>query len=165
MLEQLATWLHSTTISWAVNSGVPWIWPACETLHFVGLALVMGCVGILDLRILGIAKGLELGPLQRLVPWGVAGFVINLVTGALFFIGNPFQYIRNVAFGYKMLFIALAGVNVMCFYMMGLHRRIDVIGAGQDAPRAAKVAAATSLFLWIGVMYWGRMLPFIGNAF
>src|SRR6267154_2035210 len=104
MLDRLANALHATTLSWAVNGGVPWIWPACETLHFIGLALLMGCVGVLDLRMLGLAKGLELKPLQRLIPWGVGGFALNLVTGALFFIGNPYQYIRNIAFGYKMLF-------------------------------------------------------------
>jgi len=166
MLVHLADWLHATKLSWAINSGVPWIWPACETLHFIGLALLMGCIGVLDLRVLGVAKGLELQPLQeRLVPWGILGFVINLITGALFFTGNPYQYIRNVAFGYKMLFVALAGANVLFFYVTGLHRKVDLLGADEDAPAAAKVVAAMSLFLWIGVMYWGRMLPFIGNSF
>jgi hypothetical protein len=42
---------------------------------------------------------------------------------------------------------------------------VDNVGAGHDVPPAAKLVAATSLFLWVGVMYWGRMLPFIGNAF
>ena len=165
MLQELATWLHATAISRMIDGGVPWIWPASESLHFIGLALLMGCVGLLDLRMLGVAKGLEIGPLQRLVPWGVAGFVLNVITGAIFFVGNPFQYIRNIAFGYKMLFILLAGLNVLCFYVMGLQRRVDTMGADDDAPPVAKVVAATSLVLWIGVMYWGRMLPFIGNAF
>jgi hypothetical protein len=165
MLQALANWLHGTTLSWAVNSGVPWIWPACEALHFIGLTLLIGCVGVLDLRMLGVAKGLEVGPLQRLVPWGIVGFAINLITGALFFIGNPFQYVRNSAFAYKLIFIALAGANALFFYVTGLHKRVESIGADQDAPMAARVVAATSLFLWIGVMFWGRMLPFIGNAF
>ena len=49
--------------------------------------------------------------------------------------------------------------------MTGLYRRVDGVGAGHDVPPAAKLVAAASLFLWAGVMYWGRMLPFIGNAF
>jgi hypothetical protein len=56
-------------------------------------------------------------------------------------------------------------VNVILFYVTGLYRRVDGVGAGHDVPPAAKLTAAVSLFLWIGVMYWGRMLPFIGNAF
>src|SRR5262249_33732852 len=67
-------------------------------------------------------------------------------------------------FAFKLLFIGLAGVNVIVFYVTGLYRRVDGVGAGGDVPGPAKVAAAVSLFLWIGVMFWGRMLPFIGHA-
>ena len=93
------------------------------------------------------------------------GFVINLVTGITFFVGNPFQYIHNIAFGYKLVFMALAGVNVLVFYATGLFRTLVLLGPGDDAPVLAKVIAATSLLLWIGVMYMGRMLPYIGNSF
>ena len=165
MVQAFSTWLHATKLSWAVAGGVPWIWPLCEILHFMGLALLMGVVGVLDLRMLGVAKALPLGPLQRLMPWAIVGFVINLITGFLFFAGDPFQYIHNIAFAFKLLFIGLAGVNLMLYYVTGLYRRVDGVGAGQDVPAVAKLAAAASLFLWIGVMYWGRMLPFIGNAF
>ena len=64
-----------------------------------------------------------------------------------------------------MLFVLLAGINVSLFYFTGLSRRVDCLGAGEDAPIAAKLIAGASLFLWFGVLYWGRMLPFIGNAF
>ena len=165
LVQTFSVWLHSTRLSWAVAGGVPWIWPLCETLHFMGLALLVGVVSVFDLRMLGMAKGLPLGPLQRLMPWAILGFLINLVTGFLFFAGDPFQYIHNVAFAMKLLFIGLAGVNVILFYVTGLYRHVDNVGADGDVPVAAKLIAAASLFLWIGVMYWGRMLPFIGNAF
>lgn len=165
MIRAFSVWLHGTRLSWAVAGGIPWIWPFCETLHFMGLALLVGIVSVYDLRMLGMAKGLPLGPLQRLMPWAILGFTINLVTGFMFFAGDPFQYIHNIAFGMKMLFIGLAGVNVILFYVTGLYRKVDPVGPGQDVPFAAKLVAAASLFLWVGVMYWGRMLPFIGNAF
>ena len=136
----------------------------CAAVALYGRA-VAPAVGVFDLRILGMAKGLPVGPIQRLMPWAILGFLINLVTGFLFFAGDPFQYIHNIAFAFKLLFIALAGVNVIVFYVTGLYRHVDGIGPGHDAPLAAKFVAAASLFLWIGVMYWGRMLPFIGNAF
>ena len=165
IVETVATWLHATRLSWAVAGGYPWLWPACETLHFVGMALLIGIVGLLDLRMIGLFKGLPVGPLERLIPWGILGFLINLITGFLFFTGDPFQYIHNVAFWFKLAFIAAAGMNAFLFYVTGLHRAADATGAHQDVPLLAKVIGATSLFLWIGVMYWGRMLPFIGNAF
>jgi hypothetical protein len=164
MIEQFAVWLQTTRLSWAVTH-YPWIWPLSETLHFIGLALLVGIVGILDFRMLGVAKGLALGPLQRLMPWAILGFIINLITGALFFIGAPNQYIHNIAFQLKVLFIVLAGVNVILFYVTGLYRKVDGVGGGHDVPAMAKVCAGVSLFLWVGVMYFGRMLPFIGTAF
>jgi hypothetical protein len=142
-----------------------WIWPACESLHFIGLALLIGNVGLLDLRLLGVNDGLSVAPLARFVRWGVLGFLINAVTGIAFFVGNPFQYINNVAFGFKVVFIALAGVNVLVFYASGLARQVEALGPGDEAPLAAKIVAAASLFLWVAVMYMGRMLPYIGNSF
>src|SRR5258707_11652546 len=138
MVQAFSTWLHGTKLSWAVAGGVPWIWPLCETLHFMGLALLTGVVGVLDLRMLGMAKGLPLAPLQRLMPWAVVGFTINLITGVLFFAGDPFQYTHNVAFAFKLLFIGLAGVNVMLFHVTGLSRKVDNVAAGHDVPPAAK---------------------------
>ena len=171
-LLQFNTWLTGTTLGWAVRGGVPWIWPLCETLHFIGMALLVGIVGVLDLRLLGVAKGLPVSPLTRLLPWGLAGFALNLVTGFCFYAGAPEQYmgngddvLPNQAFELKLLFIVLAGLNVLVFYATGLNRQVETIEAGQDAPLAAKLVGGTSLFLWIGVMYWGRMLPFIGGAF
>ena len=102
MLQSMSKWLASTSLSWAMAGGVPWLWPLCETLHFIGLALLLGVVGLLDLRMLGFGKDIPLGPLQRLTPWGILGFVINLVTGMLFFVGAPSQYVTNVAFLFKM---------------------------------------------------------------
>jgi hypothetical protein len=164
-VQALAAWLKTTRVSWAVAGGIPWLWPLGEILHFIGLSMLVGIAGVLDLRMLGVAKGLPLAPLQRLIPFAVAGFLINMITGFLFFTGDPFQYIHNYAFWLKMLFIALAGVNVLVFYALGLSRRIEVVGPGQDVPLGAKITAAVSLFLWVGVMFWGRMLPFLGTAF
>ena len=165
MIAAFANWLHATPLGWAAGGGMPWIEPAGKTLHFIGLALLFGCVSAFDLRMLGVARGLPLGPLQRLMRYAILGFLINLVTGIVFFAGNPFQYIDNVAFWLKMLFMALAGINIIVFHATGLSRKVDSVGAGQDVPFSAKVVAAASLFLWLGAMYWGRMLPFIGNAF
>jgi len=164
-VEALSRWLHATRLSWAMAGGYPWLWPACETLHFIGMALLVGIVGLIDLRMLGFLRSLPLKPLDRLLPWGILGFVINTVTGLLFFTGDPFQYIHNLVFWLKMAFILLAGLNVGAFYLTGLHRRVTSVGAEEDVPLSAKLVAAASLFLWIGVMYWGRMLPFLGEAF
>jgi hypothetical protein len=163
-MHSLAEWLAATQMSALVNE-YSWVWPACETLHFLGLALLVGNIGLVDLRLLGVEKRLALAPLSQFIRFAVLGFAINLLTGIVFFVGNPFQYISNIAFGFKIVFIALAGLNVGIFYATGVDRKVAMMGPGDDAPPLAKIIAATSLLLWVAVMYMGRMLPYIGNSF
>ena len=128
------------------------------------MALVFGCAVIIDLRLLGVARDLPVAPLRRLLPWGVIGFAINVVTGVGFYAGHPAQY-QSWVFGAKMLFVALAAVNAVWFYASPLGRAVQKMGAGEDAPPAAKLVAASSLLLWLGVMFWGRMLPSFSSTF
>ena len=144
-----------------------WGWPLCETLHFIGLGLLIGGVGIFDLRILGMAKGLPLPALRRLLPWGVFGFILCVVTGTGFVLGmraNVYRYSYDVIttdvwLELKLLFIALAGINVLTFYLTGMSRAVDRLGPEDEAPLLAKIIAGTSLFLWLGVIYFGRLIP------
>ena len=163
-LDLLSVWLKTTGLSHFVNH-YAWVWPICEIVHFIGLAMLVGMIGILDLRMLGVAKQLPVRPLNQFVKIGAAGFVLNIATGVMFYAGNPDQYAHNTAFGWKMLFVTMAGVNVALFYVTGLFRKVEALGPGDDAPTGAKLIAAASLFCWAGVMYMGRMLPYIGNAF
>ena len=159
-------WLRWPSLE--VFMAYPWAWPMCETFHFIGLCLLVGIVGMFDLRVLGVAKGLPLSSLKRLLPWGVFGFVLCLVTGAMFVGGiganlygdNAYDVImRDGYLEMKLLFIFLAGLNLLAFYLTGAARTVDVLGPGDDAPLLAKVIAGTSLFLWIGVIVFGRLIP------
>jgi hypothetical protein len=145
-----------------------WSWPVLEMFHFIGMALLIGTVGIVDLRILGVGKGVPLAVLERLIPWGVAGFLLNAATGFVFIMGDPFQgpaqyFGGNVAFQVKMVLIVLAGVNLFAFYFTGLSRAVTEMGAEEDAPRPAKIIAIASLALWFGVIYFGRMIMYDDN--
>jgi hypothetical protein len=164
-LNLFSKWLDTTAFSHTVSTSV-WIIPASQVVHFFGLALLFGLAGMLDLRMLGLGKGIAIGEFsRRMVPWAGVGFLLNVATGFVLFAGAPFMFAHNVAFGFKMLFIAVAGLNVAIFYATGIARKVEALGPGDDAPLGAKVVAGVSLFIWVGVMFWGRMLPFIGNAF
>lgn len=154
-------WLASEFIT-RYQYSHPWAWKTLETIHFMGLCLLFGVVVVVNLRLLGWMRNAPLEGFYRLLPWGVWGFVANSVTGMLFFIGQAFQYIENPAFHLKMLCILLAGANVL---YLTWHEEVWEIEAGTAAPRLVKVLAASQIVLWIGVIYFGRMLPYIGNAF
>ncbi len=140
-----------------------WGWPASETVHFIGLSLLFGVVLLVDLRMLGFMKAIPFSTLHRLLPWGVLGFGINVVTGMLFFIGAPPDfYMPNPTFIWKLGLILVAGANVLYFTVF---EQAWTVGAGDTPPIAAKVAAASGLLLWTGVIFCGQMLPFFGHSF
>ena len=140
-----------------------WGWPASETVHFVGLCLLFGVVLLIDLRMLGFMKGIPFSALHRLLPWGVLGFALNVVTGILFFIGAPPNfYVTNGVFFWKLALILVAGANAMYFTVFDQAWTLE---AGDTPPLAAKVAAASGIFLWVGVIFCGQMLPFLGKSF
>lgn len=140
----------------------PWMWPTCETLHFVGLSLLLGVVLVVDLRMLGLMRGVSFQSLHRLLPWAALGFAVNIGTGMLFFVGIPGQYIHNKAFYWKIGLAMLAGLNAVYFTILDEPWSL---GPKEDAPLTAKIAAGSAMLLWLGVLYFGSMLPFIGNSF
>ncbi|HEY7392673.1 MAG TPA: hypothetical protein VH640_29400 [Bryobacteraceae bacterium] len=140
-----------------------WCWAASETVHFIGLSLLFGVVLLLDLRMLGFMKSLSFSTLHRLLPWGVLGFGLNVVTGMFFFIGAPANfYISNPTFVWKLVLILVAGANAMYFTVFDQPWSVE---AGDMPPMTAKVAAASGIALWVGVIFCGQMLPFLGHSF
>jgi hypothetical protein len=151
----------------------PWAWPAAETVHFLGLSLSFGVLLAVNLRILGVMKNVAFADLHRLLPWGMLGFGANLITGMLFFIGQPKQYIDSAPFYWKIVFLMIAGANFLYLTVFkkawGNRGNVGAGGAGGnigfDASLADKAMAVSSLVAWLAVLYAGRMLPFIGHAF
>jgi hypothetical protein len=141
-----------------------WVWPVCEILHFFGMALIIGTIGLVDLRILGVGKGIPIKSLERFVPLGVIGFCINLLTGLTFVGGNPVggpqEYLTNLSFLLKMSLILVAGVNLLAFYALGIARSANAVAPDGTAPVSAKVVASVSLVAWIGVIIFGRYIMY-----
>lgn len=135
-----------------------WWWAFMMDMHFVGLALLMGAVGILDLRLLGFAKQIPIHSVHRLLPWAMVGFGMNLITGVLAFTGMDQYYTYDWAFWLKMLAIMLLGLNAAAFYLTGAFESVERLGPGDDAPPLAKFIAGSSLFLWFAVITLGRYI-------
>ena len=136
-----------------------WAWPIAESLHFLGLCLLVGAIGSFDLRLLGVARRVPIAAMHRLIPWGLLGFAINICTGLLFLLTEPDQYIYNPSFHFKVLALAIAGLNAGLFYVTS-YRQVFGASPSLDAPRRAKVIAVVSLCAWIAVIVCGRMLTF-----
>src|SRR5262245_9497978 len=85
-----------------------WAWPVAESLHFIGLSLLVGTIFLFDLRLLGIAPRIPIRLLHRLVPWGLAGYACTVVSGMLFLLAYPGHYIYNPEFHFKVLLLLSA---------------------------------------------------------
>lgn len=145
-----------------VNS--TWAWPASETVHFLGLSLIFGVLLAVNLRILGVMRQIPFADVHRLLPWGMLGFGANLITGMLFFVGQPKQYLDSAPFYWKILFLMIAGANFLYLTVFKKAWSGDR-EPGWDASLGDKAMAVLSLFSWLVVLYGGRMLPFIGHSF
>jgi hypothetical protein len=136
-----------------------WAWPIAESVHFIGLCLLVGSIGAFDLRLLGVMKRVPIAAMHRFIPWGILGFAINISSGVLFVLTEPDQYILNSSFHLKLLFLAIAGINAGTFYLTSwrtVFGAVDVF----EAPRRAKVIAVISLSAWMVVIICGRLITF-----
>jgi hypothetical protein len=141
-----------------------WGWPLTESLHYIALAVLIGTVGLFDLRMLGFAKAIPLSSLHKTVPFGVLAYLINIVTGAMFFICAPDQYAYNPAFQLKVLCMLIAGLNVVVFYTT-TAQTVKALQPNIVAPLHVKVIALVSLASWIGVIIFGRLITYFRPPF
>jgi hypothetical protein len=126
--------------------------------------VLLGTVGVVDLRVLGIAKGIPIKLLDKFIPLGVIAFLVNMITGFIFIAGNPvggpMEYLTNLSLQLKMLLVLIAGINLLVFYVTGIHRSLEAVPADGNAPGGAKAVAAVSLFAWIMVIVMGRFIMY-----
>lgn len=140
-----------------------WLWPVLEIIHFIGLTLMLGGLIIIDLRMAGHLPRLDPTRTHQILPFVVLGFALNLITGVLFFYGDPGRYSINIGFQVKMVLVLIAGLNAL-FYHWKVSPVIHKLSAGAGTPLLAKCTAYTSLSMWFGVLLAGRLIPYVGTG-
>ena len=162
MTESLVQAIEGGAINtWVLSTY--WLWPLLEILHFIGLALLLGAIMIVDLRLAGYLRQIKIVSVHRLLPWAACGFVMNLASGFLFFFGDPGRYAINIGFQIKMILVLIAGLNVL-IYSWKINPVIGTWDSHGDTPGLAKAVAWVSLLTWTGVLLLGRLIPYIGTG-
>jgi hypothetical protein len=147
-------WLTASALASAMNNN-EWAFPIVQSLHFMGFALSIGTIAIVDFRLLGLVmRRQEAAEIAAdLKTWTLAGLAVMLITGPLMFSTDAVAYHVNPSFQFKMLCLTLA-----LLFHFTLHRR----AVRSDAPPiAARLAGAMSLLLWTAVVAGGRFIAFI----
>jgi len=130
----------------------PWAYPALEVLHLAGVALLLGNLVLLELRVFGLGPDLPAEPLARLsLTLALAGFSLALASGVLMFATQPQELLANRAFTLKMGLMLLAGCNAAFFHARGSLRLLD---------RSARGLMLLSTLLWLGVLACGRWIAY-----
>lgn len=137
----------------------PWLWPALEAAHFMGMAVLFGVVLLIAVRMFGLIPNTPFSALHRLLPLGSFGFTLNVITGMLFFITDSGRYSdMTTSFFPKMALIVLGGLTVLYFTIFS---RPWELKAGDKAPITAKAVAGATVAVWAGVIIYGRLLPYL----
>lgn len=153
LVASIFDWLATSPWANAMN-GPEWAFPVVQSIHFMGFALSIGTIAIVDLRLLGIAMRRQTAAqlATDVAPWTKAGIATMLITGFLMFSADAARYHGNPSFQFKMICLAAA-----LLFHFTIHRK-----ATQAAPPAwAGFAGAVSLALWTCVVAGGRMIAFV----
>ena len=138
-------------LTWLASN--PWAYPALEVLHIVGIALLLGNLVLLEIRVWGGAAALPLPALARAaLPLVLAGFGLCAASGLLMFASQPLDLLANRAFVVKMGLLMAAGSNAAVFHARGGLQRLDLI---------ARLQTVLSLGIWLAVIIMGRSIAYL----
>jgi hypothetical protein len=142
---------------WLRESESPFAFYFILLFHTFGLAILVGANVVLDLRLLGVARGIPLAPLQRLFRIMWIGFAMNAVTGVLLVVAYPTKSLTNWDF-----YLKLAVIGLAVWVMQRLKSEVFEDASLSEADMMARGAtlAKWSLFLWFGAITAGRLLAY-----
>jgi hypothetical protein len=157
----LLTWIDGTQFAETIRISL-WIFPALEIAHVAAIAIVLGSIVRVDLRLAGlVSRDRSISEISHeMLPWTWISFGLATLFGVLLFVGQPVRYVEIAFFDVKMLLIALAGVNMLVF------EYVTRKGAGRwdraaIPPVPVRITGGLSLAFWISVLLLGRLIGFV----
>ena len=160
-IDPFLIWLESTALSqWVVGSPSMFAFPGILALHAIGMGFAVGICLALDLRVLGVAPGIQLAQMRRFAPILWSAFWLNAISGLLLLIGYPTKALTNPVFYLKLLLIA---VGLVLFVRMGRRVFGDDSTPDAETSPALRRLAVISLVCWVGAITAGRFLAYTYN--
>ena len=155
--ETLWAWVADSELAFQI--GATWWFPLLESIHVLAVTFMVGCVLVVDLRLLGWTARSESLPRMtaELVPWAWSAAVPAVLTGLALFISRPAAYAANPALQLKLLALLLLALNVF-YYHRGLLPRLCARGTSPEGHLHVRLVGGTSLLLWLATLLAGRWI-------
>ena len=151
-------WLQSTRLASFVAETL-WAYPLFETLHTLGMALLLGTLGLINFRVLGFKPELPVVGTLDLLPLAWFGFTVNLISGLALFSSDAVYFWSSITFKVKLLLILLAGINAFVLSQAVFRDARRGLALRQSA--MPKIAAGCSLVFWVGAIVAGRLIAYL----
>ena len=151
-------WLQSTWLGVLVAESL-WGYPIFETIHTIGMAMMIGSLGLINLRVLGYKPELRLFDTRQLLPLAWIGFTLNAISGTALFTSDAVYFWDKDTFRIKMILIILGGINAA---LLGQRVFREAAAGAPAVPTAAstKWIAFLSLVFWFGAVIAGRLIAY-----
>ena len=148
-LFRICQWIQQTPVSVSIRESI-WVFPILDAVHCVGIILVAGTILFVDLRLLGLGMRRQAvsSIVAQVLPWTFFGFAFMFVTGSLLAWAEPVKLYRSAFFRWKLLFLAIAGLNALLFHYT------------TRSPARARFAGAVSIVCWISLIAAGRAIGY-----
>ena len=155
-ISEFCQWLENTQWATGIRES-EWVFPILEGTHLLALALSVGTLMMIDLRLGGflLKKERVSAVSNRIMPWSLAGFIIMFITGALLFASQAVKAWGSIYFQLKIVMLLLAGINALAFELT-LRKSIADWDTQEIPPFRARLAGVAGMILWTGVIAAGR---------
>jgi hypothetical protein len=163
ILLHFCEWLYATHFGTAIREST-YAFPIIETVHTLGIMVLVGTVAVIDLRLLGISmKNAPVSKLfSQILPWTWGGFAVMFISGLLLFASEAKDNYANDAFRLKLVLLLLVGLNPLIFHTT-TFRSVQTWDLAKVTPLRARMAAVFSLCLWAGIIVTGRLIAYAHN--
>jgi hypothetical protein len=155
-------WIESFGIGvWLRESPSVWSHPTVLTLHTTGMAVLVGACWLIDLRVLGISRGIPLSDMRWAFRAVAIGLFVNLCTGVLLFIKNATSWGTAMPFLIKMALVIASAATILPIRRYVLSSSAGETAIGDSAQSRARLLAIASIVAWAGAVTAGRLLAYL----
>jgi hypothetical protein len=153
---EICQWIQDSSVGTGIREST-YVFPLIEASHVLGLAVSVGTIAIVDLRLIGAALTKEpvTDVIEQLQPWTLSGFVLQFISGGFLFWSEAARLYPSYSYRAKFIFMFFLGVNALLFHTT-IYKSVDKWNHAAATPFRARMAGWIGITFWAAVIFFGR---------